>query len=264
MNRRLAGKTVNTERRGYQHGFSDLVPGVFDVTSRERKAETILRVLAEHPGVNLAKSTVLDVGASSGIIDARISNSVSSTLGIDIDAKALAHAGAKYRSDRLGFARADALALPLGEGVVDIVICAHVYEHVPNAQQMLDEIFRVLKPGGICYFAAGNRFQLVEPHYRVPLLSAIPRPLAHSLLRWRGMASRYHELHFSLWGLRRLTARFRRHDYTLRLIREPERFATGYLLPKPRWLRRAVQRFAVLLYPLIPTYIWLLEKERRP
>lgn len=249
------------ETRGYQEDFSDLVPGVFDVSSRQRKAETTLRVLRDHLGARLAECRLLDVGASTGIIDAYLAPHVAELLGIDIDAKALDHARGHSVGTSARYARADALALPVPDCSVDIAVCAHVYEHVPDAGRLLAEIHRVLKPGGVCYFAAGNRFQLVEPHYRVPLLSAMPRPLAHRLIRRLGIAERYHELHFSLFGLRRLTARFRRHDYTLRLIREHEVFATGYMLPNARWLRGAIGWFAGLVYPLIPTYVWLLEKD---
>jgi ubiquinone/menaquinone biosynthesis C-methylase UbiE len=252
---------VDGERRGYQEGFSDLVPGVYDIAARRRKAETTLRVLRDYFGARLAECRVLDVGASTGIIDAYLAPHVAQLLGVDIDTKALAHAREHSQDTNAGYARADALALPVADRSIDVVICAHVYEHVPDAEQLLAEIHRVLKPGGVCYFAAGNRFQLIEPHYRVPLLSAIPRPLAHRLIRRLGIADRYHELHFSLLGLRTLTAHFRRHDYTLRLIREHERFATGYMLPRAPWLRRAIGLFAGVLYPVIPTYIWLLERE---
>ncbi|MDX1594038.1 MAG: class I SAM-dependent methyltransferase [Gammaproteobacteria bacterium] len=249
------------EPRGYQNAFSDLVPGVFDRASRERKAVTALRVLEDRLGPRLADCRVVDVGASSGIIDARLAPHVREVVGIDIDEKALRFARERAPGDRLRFACGDAMSLPLADASVDVVFCAHVYEHVPDAERMMAEIHRVLRPGGYCYFAAGNRFQLVEPHYRIPLLSAMPRWLAHRVIRRLGVADHYHELHLSLFGLKRLTRRFRRHDYTLRLIRDHRAYATTYLLPGARWKRALIRRFAGLLYPLIPTYIWLLEKE---
>lgn len=251
----------DSECRGYQEGFSDLIPGVFDRVSRERKAETTLRVLRAHFGARLSDCTVLDAGASTGIIDAYLAPHVQQILGIDIDEQALRFASEQREEKRLQFVRADAMALPVADGSVDIVICAHVYEHVPDAYRLMEEVHRVLKPKGVCYFAAGNRFQLIEPHYRIPLLSAIPRPLAHWLIRRLGVADHYHELHYSLFGLRRLTERFRRHDYTLRLIRDHEIFATTYMIPRARLKRSMIRWFAGLLYPLIPTYIWLLEKK---
>ena len=90
--------------------------------------------------------------------------------------------------------------LPFGDESFDIVICSHVYEHVPDPERMFDQIHRVLKPGGVCYFSAGNRLMWNEPHYDLPLLSVLPRPLAHLYIRLAGKADRYHEKHLTYWG----------------------------------------------------------------
>jgi SAM-dependent methyltransferase len=122
------------------------------------------------------------------------------------------------------------------------------------------EIGRVLRPGGVCYFAAGNRWQWREPHYRLPLLSVVPRAVANLYLRLLGRGSHYYEKHRSHGSLRRLVRDFELHDYTLRLIREPRRFALDYLLPPASIKQRLASAIAALAPGLIPTYIWLLEK----
>lgn len=65
----------------------------------------------------------------------------------------------------------------------DVVICSQVYEHLPDATRLMDEIYRVLTPHGICYFAAINRVKLMDFHYNLPFLSIIPRSLAYLYLR---------------------------------------------------------------------------------
>jgi SAM-dependent methyltransferase len=42
----------------------------------------------------------------------------------------------------------DARVLPVAEGSVDVVLCTQVIEHVPEPVRVLQEIFRVLRPGG--------------------------------------------------------------------------------------------------------------------
>jgi len=44
---------------------------------------------------------------------------------------------------------ADAAAIPLASGSVDTVLCTELLEHVPNPDMVIEEIARVLKPGGI-------------------------------------------------------------------------------------------------------------------
>jgi hypothetical protein len=118
----------------------------------------------------------------------------------------------------------------------------------------------VLRPGGICYFSAGNRLMWIEPHYNLPLLSVLPRPLAHGYIRLAGKARYYHEKHLTYWGLKRLVKRFTRIDYTASLVNEPDRFNTGYMIP-PGSLKAAVAgKLVKYAYWAFPGYIWLLKK----
>lgn len=48
---------------------------------------------------------------------------------------------------------ADATKMPLADNTVDAVLCEFLLEHVPDAQKVIDEIFRVLKPEGKAYIA---------------------------------------------------------------------------------------------------------------
>ena len=46
---------------------------------------------------------------------------------------------------------ADAHDLPYKEGVVDVITCEEVLEHIKNPIKVVEEMFRVLKPGGVIY-----------------------------------------------------------------------------------------------------------------
>lgn len=46
------------------------------------------------------------------------------------------------------FARADALTLPFSDDAFDVVVCAEILEHLPEYERAIDELARVLKPGG--------------------------------------------------------------------------------------------------------------------
>jgi 2-polyprenyl-3-methyl-5-hydroxy-6-metoxy-1,4-benzoquinol methylase len=142
----------------------------------------------------------------------------------------------------------------------DVVICARVYEHVPDAVMMMDEIYRILKPGGVCYFATGNRLNIIEPHYHLPFLSMIPRPLAHLYVKWLGKGSLYYEKHLSYWALRALVRKFVIIDYTRSIIENPNRFSADYMLKTGAMKTRLAKWIVKHAYWLCPGYIWLLKK----
>ena len=45
--------------------------------------------------------------------------------------------------------RADICDLPFNENTYDIIFCNHVLEHIPNDTKAMQELYRVLKPGGM-------------------------------------------------------------------------------------------------------------------
>ena len=246
--------------RGYQYDYASINPGVFDREGRRRKAETMLAVLDDFIAAPLSGLSLLDVGGSAGAIDIVLAEHFARVLSVDIDAAAIAHAQANFQRENLEFRVDNAEQLAQADASFDVVVCSHVYEHVPDAARLMQEIRRVLKPGGVCYFAAGNRLAWNEPHYNLPLLSVVPRWLAHRYIRLAGRADFYHEQHLSWWGLRRLVGEFEPHDYTARIAADPARYAAGYLLP-PGSLKTAVARAVLRFVPwLCPGYIWVLRK----
>jgi SAM-dependent methyltransferase len=135
-----------------------------------------------------------------------------------------------------------------------------VYEHVPDATRLLSEIYRVLRPGGVCFFSAGNRLALIEPHYRLPLLSVVPKFVAHWYLRLLHRGDYYYEKHLTYWGLKKLVSQFELRDYTSRVTDDPVRFdATDVLLPGSA-KQKIAQVLLSIAYWACPTYLWILKK----
>lgn len=91
---------------------------------------------------NLSKAHVLEVGSGEGSLQ----DIVEDYTGLDISATARA----KYHKR---FVQADARAMPFPDASFDAVWTIWVLEHVPNPEQALREIRRVLKPGGLLYLS---------------------------------------------------------------------------------------------------------------
>lgn len=50
---------------------------------------------------------------------------------------------------RKAMRREDITALSFSDNAFDVIICIHVFEHIDNDRKAMQEVFRVLKPGGI-------------------------------------------------------------------------------------------------------------------
>lgn len=249
-----------TQKRGYQLHLSRGDSVLKEVESRTQKFKKILSVLQDfHPRTQ--SLDCLDIGCSSGIITSLLGEHFSMAIGLDIDQEAIEFADKHTHSHRVRFMIADSMSLPFQDDSMDVVVCNHIYEHVPEAHQMMAEIHRVLREDGFCYFSAGNKYVFMEGHYHLPLLSWLPKPFAHLYLKLTGRGDFYYEEPLFLRGLKRLVKRFRIHDYTLSVIRNPEKFYATDLFNKETVLYKWVQWLAPYFYPWIPTYIWVLTKK---
>jgi len=248
----------------YQENFSEILPkAMFDRETREKKAKTMVAVLRDFLDSNFQSLLVLDIGCSTGIITNYLAKYFGKLIGIDIDEKAIKYARDNFIKENLVFETGDSMNLNFSQNMFDIVICAHVYEHVPDANRLMQEIHRVLSPGGVCYFAAGNRLNIYEPHYNLPFLSIIPRQLANAYLKIAGKGKLYYEKHLTYWELKKIVRNFERIDYTEKVIDNPHFFHTDYMIrdnTKKAGLAKFILRYA---YFLSPGYIWLLRKSTK-
>jgi len=244
--------------REYQTDYSATNPSMHSAQGRQQKAATMRLVLSEVLGDRLAHAQVLNLGCSTGIIDEYLAPHVGHMVGVDIDEPGIALANSRRMAPNLEFRVEDAMALSFGAASFDVVISSQVYEHVPDAQRMMQEIYRVLRPGGVCYFAATNRWVLVEPHYKLPFLSWLPSAWADRYMRLFRKGDAYYERLVGYRPLLKLVQRFRLQDFTPNLLATPQRYAVDYMF------RGAKLSVARLMFKharaVFPGYIWLLWK----
>lgn len=236
----------------YQKDYAAGRPQMYDLKSREEKGVRIIKTIGNFLGKDKIKTLkVLDVGASTGIIDNVLAKNFKHVLGTDIDKEAIKFAKSNFKRKNLSFKVEDAMKLTFKNNSFDVVICTHVYEHVPNAQKLFDEIYRVLKPKGICYLAAINKLWPLEPHYDLLFLSWLPKNLANYYVKLFGKADKYYETPETFWGIKKMTKKFKQIDYTGKIVSKPQEF--GYkniALP----LLSSVAKY------IMPTTFWILVK----
>jgi ubiquinone/menaquinone biosynthesis C-methylase UbiE len=115
--------------------------------------QRFVRALDVHPG-----HLVLDVGCGPGTDLARLADAGATVLGLDPDPAMLAEARRRLagRSGVL-LCRGDAHRLPLADASVDRVRVDRVLQHLPDPARALNDVRRVLRPGGL--------FGLAEPDW---------------------------------------------------------------------------------------------------
>lgn len=243
------------EPRQPQLAYSEAQALMLDEPSRRAKAQKMAAILQHFLGTaDLSGLFVADVGCSGGIVADELARAGATVVGLDIDRPGIAKAQAQFGAS-VRFIVGDSQAIPLRDGAVDIVICNHVYEHVVAPHALMAEIRRVVRPTGAVYLGLGNRLGVMEPHYRLPFLSWLPRPLAHRYVRASGRADHYHEAFATRPGLRRLVAGMHVWDYTLTALTAPATFAATDAVPG--WVSKLPLQVLRVLRPLLPTYLWI-------
>lgn len=251
---------MKTGNYQYQDKFSEQHVELYDVYVREQKAKKILAVLSDFFNNPLNNLSLLDIGSSTGIMTHLLSKKFKRTIGIDIDKKAVEYAQKRFENNKLKFYVQDCMNINYPDNSFDVVNCSHIYEHVPDSKRLMDEIYRVLKPGGVCFFAAGNRFVFMEAHYKLPFLSVIPKFLAHKYIKLFNRADFYYETHLTYWGLKKLTSKFEIFDYTLEIIKNPVKYSATEMIKENSFSQFFYLFVMKIAYFLCPTYIWLLKK----
>ena len=129
---------------------------------------------------------VLDIGCSQGVASVLLAERGEKVVGVDNEMPAIEFAErVREKLDpeaqaRLEFVEADAERLPFEPKSFDHAICSEVLEHVDDPERVVEEIFRVLRPGGTLVATVPFGVMPHPDHKRVfypATLSALLEPL---------------------------------------------------------------------------------------
>jgi ubiquinone/menaquinone biosynthesis C-methylase UbiE len=106
---------------------------------------------------------VLDVACGEGYGSALLARSAAKVTGVDISQAAIDHARAAYPGVRnLRYECASCTALPLADASVDVVVSFETLEHITEQEAFVDEVARVLRPGGVLLLSCPNKAEYTD------------------------------------------------------------------------------------------------------
>jgi SAM-dependent methyltransferase len=184
-------------------------------------------------------------------------------------AAAMQEAGEVRAGGSLSVRRADVLHLPFDDGAFDVVIVSEVLEHIPNDRAAIDEIHRVLGPGGlavitvprnlperVCWALSTEYHSNPGGHVRIYRGDELLRRLCRVGLVPRGR-DHAHALHSPYWWLK-CAVGVRRDDAVLPSLYH--RFLVWEMVRRPAWTRLVERSLNPLLGKSLVLY---MSKPRR-
>ena len=223
--------------------------------SREAKADMIVRVLEHHMGA-LARKSMLDIGCNDGDITRYLSTKFRQSTGVDNDPEILEIAREKHASSGISFLVNDSVSLPFTDAQFDVVVANHVFYYCHEPARMAEEIYRVLKPGGVCYLAIING-TFTKWYAKFP--TRIRKFLIFITLRGAANIG----VPRTSFEYREILGIFRVHDITYDILKTPGKFqheAHGWQGLVLSLVRRLPSGVVKRVSRYSPTLIYLAEK----
>jgi 2-polyprenyl-6-hydroxyphenyl methylase/3-demethylubiquinone-9 3-methyltransferase len=115
--------------------------------------------LKDHFGTDLSHTRLLDIGCGGGVLAEEFARLGCQVTGIDIATESIAVARAHARTQGLliDYQTGSAAQLPFDGSSFEVVSCCDALEHIPEWEQVIAEVGRILKPGGLFLFDTINR-----------------------------------------------------------------------------------------------------------
>jgi 2-polyprenyl-6-hydroxyphenyl methylase / 3-demethylubiquinone-9 3-methyltransferase len=167
--------------------FYERFSGEFDSAMNRYEVEKRLALVFDNAlgKVDLDRRRFLDAGCGTGLFSQAAKARGAEVTAMDVGPNLLARVQEKCRCET---AVGDVLALPFPDARFDVVLCTEVIEHTPRPQTAIDELARVLRPGGTLVLTTPNR--VWHPLIRLAnVLKIRPYEGLENWVRWRELRS---------------------------------------------------------------------------
>ncbi|MBN3039149.1 MAG: class I SAM-dependent methyltransferase [Candidatus Omnitrophica bacterium] len=147
----------------------------------QKRMEIILR------NTDLKNANLLDAGCGNGAQTLEYLKHVKKCTAVDIEGQRLEEFRGQVQArgiDNCEIKQMDLTSLDLADEAFDVVTCIETLEHIAPQEKALDEMYRVLKKGGMLVLSVPNKWWFFETHgaklpllpwNRVPFFSWLPK-----------------------------------------------------------------------------------------
>jgi SAM-dependent methyltransferase len=161
-----------------------------NMMDRGRAFYEMARASAEMRDANIGRSCAIALGCGVGASMIRMAQDFDHVVGVDPSLPDLVLA--KKACEELGVTNVTLVhcygeRMPTPSGNMDLVVAENVLEHVPALDAVMQEVGRVLKPGGVFVGDCANRFNILrpEPHVQLWGVGLLPRKWQAPYVKWR-------------------------------------------------------------------------------
>jgi 2-polyprenyl-6-hydroxyphenyl methylase/3-demethylubiquinone-9 3-methyltransferase len=103
---------------------------------------------------------ILDIGCGAGLLANKLALAGHEVVGVDLSAPSLAVARAKDKTKSVEYLQADVTQMPFPEGSLEVICAMDFLEHIEDFGRVIEEVGRLLRPGGLFFFHTFNRTPL--------------------------------------------------------------------------------------------------------
>lgn len=167
------------ERELFYERFADQ----FDAKMNRYEVSKRLRLVFDEAlrDTDLAGQELLDAGCGTGLFSQVAVERGANVTSVDVGESLLAEVAKKCQSRRIVGSVMD---LPLGDESFDVVVCTEVIEHTVDPRRGVEELTRVLRPGGTLVLTTPNH----RWHFSIRLANALrlrPYEGLENWVRWK-------------------------------------------------------------------------------
>jgi ubiquinone/menaquinone biosynthesis C-methylase UbiE len=156
----------------------------------------------------VASDRVLNVGCHDGALEYHyLLGKVEEFQGIDVNTKAV-DVASRWSSEIFGqshFQVTQAEHMPFEDSSFDKVLCLDTFEHVNDEQKVADEIYRVLKPGGVLVLSVPHDFLNFLDHDEI---TRVPRNFVRKYIKKKPLLDHPKHRHYSEEALKKFFGKF--------------------------------------------------------